>query len=110
MKLLVKILIYFISIVVATYLLSGVVVDSAELAILVAVVFLLLNVTIKPLIKLVTLPINILTLGVFSLIINGFIVMVANWLVPGFTVDSFLTALLFGLIMSVVVFVLEKFD
>jgi putative membrane protein len=71
-------------------------------ALIAAIVIALLNTFIKPLIVLVTLPINILTLGLFTLIINAFIIMLASFLVPGFGVANFLTAVLYSIVLMIV--------
>ena len=55
---------------------------------------------IKPLLQLITLPINILTLGLFSLVINALMLMLAGWIAPGFEVEGFLSALFGSLLLS----------
>lgn len=69
-------------------------------ALLAAIVLALLSVFIKPVLVLLTLPINIVTLGLFSLVINAALVLLADVLVPGFEVANFWWALLFGLVLS----------
>lgn len=71
-------------------------------ALIAAVVLGLLNAFIKPLIVLVTLPINILTLGLFTFVINAVIILIAARFVPGFEVGDFWMALLFGIVLAVV--------
>ena len=60
----------------------------------------LINTFIKPLLQLITLPINILTLGLFSLVINALMLMLAGWIAPGFEVEGFLSALFGSLLLS----------
>lgn len=100
--LLLNLLINTISVFVTAYILKGVVVDNVWVAIVVAIVLGILNLFFKPLLVLLTLPINILTLGLFSLVINAAIVLIASILVSGFYVSSFWWALLFSIVVSMV--------
>lgn len=77
-------------------------------ALLVALVLGLLNVFIKPLFVILTLPINILTLGLFTLVINAVIIMMVSALVPGFKVDGFWNAMLFSIVLSIVMWLINK--
>lgn len=90
-----------LAIIIAAYLIPGVDVTLVG-ALVAAVVIGLINIVIKPLIMLLTLPINVLTLGLFSLVINALLVMLAAAIVPGFAVDGFLSALLFSIVLSLV--------
>lgn len=92
----------FIAIVVAAYLVPGVTHDSLVSLALLAVVLGVINVFFKPVIKLLTLPINIVTLGLFSLIVNALLVMLAAMIVPGFDVADFWAALFFSIVVSLV--------
>ena len=83
-----------------SYLLSGIMIDSFWTAILLAIVLALLNALVKPLLILITFPITILTLGLFLLVINALIVLLAEKILPGFEVRSFWWALLFGVLLS----------
>ncbi len=91
----------------AAYVLKGVHVDSNVTALLVAVVLGLLNSFIKPILIILTIPITLFTLGLFLLVINIIIVKLAANLVPGFTVDGWLSALLFSLVVSFVSSIIE---
>ncbi|TAJ14377.1 phage holin family protein [Patescibacteria group bacterium] len=76
--------------------------DTYYIAGIAAVVLGLLSVTVKPVLSLITLPLNIVTLGLFSLVINaGLILLVAHFL-EGFTVDGFIPALLGGAVVAVI--------
>lgn len=108
MKTLLKWLVYTIVILGAAYNLPGVMVDDFTTALIVALVLGLINAIIKPLVVVLTLPINILTLGLFTLVINALLVMLASAIVPGFSVDGFLAALVFSVILSIVVFIFNK--
>jgi len=94
-------LISALAIVVAAYLLPGVTVDLVG-AIILAVVLGLINTFIKPILFWLTLPINILTLGIFSLIINALLIMLAGYFVPGFSVSGFWSAFFFSILLSLI--------
>lgn len=100
MKLILRILLSALAVVILAKILPGVGVDSYSTAILVAVVLGLLNFIVKPIMIIFTLPITILTLGLFLLIINALIILVADRFITGFTVDSIWWALLFSLLLS----------
>ena len=103
-----KLLINTVAALVAAYLLSGVHINSVTTALLVAVVLALLNTFIKPILVILTIPISVLTLGLFLLVINVLIIKWTASLVDGFTVDNWLWALLFGLVVSIVSSILES--
>ncbi|MDN3690565.1 phage holin family protein [Cyclobacterium jeungdonense] len=84
------------------YLLPGIVVDDWITGVIIAALLALLNLTIKPILIFLTIPITILTLGLFLLVINALLVMLAAALIQGFTVDNFWWALLFSLVLSLV--------
>jgi putative membrane protein len=88
-------------ILIASYLVQGVSVTLVS-ALIAAVVLGALNLFVRPILMVLTLPINILTLGLFSLVINAFLVLLASYVVPGFKVASFTTALLFALVLAVI--------
>src|SRR6266498_716819 len=90
------------------HVLSGVHIDTFWTAIVFAVVLAILNIFIKPLIILLTLPVTILTLGLFLFIINALVVLLASKFVHGIAIASFGWALLFSLILSLVGSVLDK--
>jgi putative membrane protein len=83
-------------------LLPGIGIDSLTTTVIVAVVLGILNTFVKPILVVLTLPINILTFWLFTFVINAVLVMIADWIVPGFTVDGFLWALAFSLVLSLV--------
>lgn len=100
MKTLIKIFFTTVFVLVLAHFMPGVYVDSFQSALLVAVVLGLLNIFIKPLLVIFTLPATILTFGLFLLIINGIIVMICDYLLEGFRVATFWQALLFSLVLS----------
>jgi len=100
MKVILKILLSALAVVILAYLLPGVHVASPSSAIIVAVVLALLRLVLKPILVIFTLPITIVTLGLFLLVINAFIIMLADNLIEGFAVSGFWIALLFSLLLS----------
>ncbi|MFO7824796.1 MAG: phage holin family protein [Cyclobacterium sp.] len=84
------------------YLLPGIVVDDWITGVIIAALLALLNITIKPILIFLTIPITIVTLGLFLLVINALLVLIAASIVSGFTVDNFWWALLFSLVLSLV--------
>lgn len=91
-----------IAVFVTAYVLPGIHLDSFWTAMVVAVVLGLVNAIIRPILLLITLPINILTLGLFTFVIMGGLVMLVSSIVPGFVVDSFWWAVAFALILMFV--------
>jgi len=89
-------------------ILSGITVRSFGAAMIVAVVLGLINVFIKPLLVLLTIPTVVLTLGLFMLVINALMLMLAAWLVDGFAVSSFWWAVLGSLIISLVAWLMSS--
>ncbi|UZR94162.1 phage holin family protein [Chondrinema litorale] len=102
MKILFRFIISAVAIMLAAFLLEnyGVSVRSFGTAIIVAIVMSLLNAFIKPILVFFTLPITILTLGLFLLVINAFIIYFASGLVGGFFVEGLWSAFLFSLVYS----------
>jgi len=101
MKLFLHWLIAAIAIGIAAYLVPGVEVTVPG-AVIAAVVLGALNLLIRPILLVLTLPITILTLGLFSLVINALLVMLATLIVPGFVVTGFWSAFLFAIVLAVV--------
>jgi len=108
MRILIKWLVMAASILAAAYFIPGVTVDGLKTALILAVVLGLINLIIKPILILVTLPVNILTLGLFTFVINALLILLASSIVKGFEVNGFLTALFFGIILSAINFILSK--
>ena len=100
MKIIFKILLSAIIVVILANILSGVSVSNFTSAIFVALVLGILRVTVKPILILFTLPVTILTFGLFLLVINAIIILLASYFVSGFEVNGFWTALLFSLLLS----------
>lgn len=105
--LLLKWLIYTLAIIISAYILPGVGVDGVFAALVAALILGLINTFIRPLIIILTLPINILTLGLLTLVINALLIMLADAIVPGLMIENFWWAILFGLILSIIHWVLK---
>lgn len=102
MQLITYLLVNAFAIFVAAQVLSGVHVDSFWTAIVVAIFLGIVNTIIKPILVFLTLPITILTLGLFTFVINALLVLLVTKIVPGFHVDGFWWALLFSLVIAVI--------
>lgn len=87
---------------IASHLLSGLSFDSPTKLLIAALVLGVVNALVRPIAFILTLPLTILTLGLFLLVLNAGMVALVAWLVPGFQVDGFWTALLAALIVSLV--------
>jgi len=85
-----------------SYILDGISIDTFWTAIMVAIVLAILNAIIKPILIILTLPITLLTLGLFLFVINALIILIAGRLITGFIDDGFWWALLFSLLLSLV--------
>lgn len=107
MGILIKLLLGSIAVIITSYLLPGVTVVNFGSALIVAAVLALLNATLKPLLIILTIPVTVVTLGLFLLVINGAIILLADALVPGFLVDGFFWALMFSLIMALLMYIFE---
>lgn len=91
----------------AAMITPGVTISSFWSAIVVALVLTLLNVFVKPILQFISIPVTLLTLGLFLFVINAVIILLASYLVGTFHVDGFWAALLYSIIFSVISFILE---
>lgn len=83
------------------YIVPGVRVADFTTSLVVALVLGIINAFLKPILLILTLPINLLSLGLFTFVINALLILLVSKIVPGFVVDGFLTALVFGVILSI---------
>ncbi len=97
-----KLLGNLIAILFVAYGFQGIQVNRFRDALLGAIILGIINISIKPIIILVTLPFNIISLGVFTLVINAFMLKFVAWFIPGFIVTGFLTAFFGALTISVI--------
>ncbi len=95
------------SILIAAKLITGVAVTGVWAALWLAVFLAVINLVIKPLLILITLPINILTLGLFTFVINALLVWFSSTIIKGFEVAGFFPALFFSIVLSVVSYLLN---
>ena len=109
MGLLVRWLILTAAIMVASYLIQGIEVNGFFSAFFAAAILGVLNVFFRPILLILTLPINILTLGFFTFIINAVLLKMASGVISGFVVHGFWSAVFGGLIISVVSWLLNSF-
>ena len=102
MNIFIQWLISAIAIIITAYILPGVAISGIVTALVVAVILGAINAVLKPILVVLTLPINILTLGLFTLVINAALVMLASAIVPGFVVYGFWWALLFAVVLGII--------
>ena len=86
----------------AAYVLPGVHVTNLTAALIAALVIGIFNAILKPILIILTLPITILTLGLFTFVINALLIMLADQIVSGFSVDGFFWALVLGLVLTII--------
>jgi len=102
MKLLTRLLVTALAAMLTAYLLPGVHLDGFITALILAVVLALLNLLVKPILVILTLPVTLFTLGLFLLVINAIIILLASRLIDGFQVNGFFWALIFSLVLTLI--------
>ena len=102
MKFLTQLIISALAVIITSLILPGVQIDSPLTGVIVAAVLAVLNAIIKPILIILTIPITVITLGLFLLVINAALILLASYLVNGFNVQGFWTALFFSIILSLV--------
>ncbi len=110
MKILLHWLIAAVAILITAYVLPGVHLSGFVAALILAVVLGVINAFLRPILVALTLPISIVTLGLFVLVINGLLVLLAAAIVPGFAVDNIWWAIIFGVVLALISAVLESFE
>jgi len=110
MKFLLSLLINGFIIYFAGKLLGGVVVESYFTAIIAAIFIGIINFFVKPILTILTLPLTILTLGLFLLVINGISILLASSIVPGFFVAGMGPAIMFSIILAIANIILASMD
>ncbi len=108
MGLIVRLLLSTLAVIIGAYLIPGVSVDSIVTALIVAVVLGILNAIVKPILIILTIPVTVLTLGLFLLVINVIIIYIADSLIPGFAVAGFFSALIFSVVLAVIGWILNS--
>lgn len=105
-----RILITAVLVMLISHFMKGVHVTNFSTSIIVAIVLGLLNIFVKPILILFTLPVTIFTLGLFLLVINAILILFCSQIVGGFSVDSFWTALLFSIVLSILQSIMYGFS
>ena len=92
---------FALALIFTAWVIPGIEVSSFLSAMFACVIIALINTFVKPVLQLVTLPINFLTVGLFSYVLNALLLMLAGWITPGLEVDGFLSALLGSIVLSI---------
>lgn len=108
MKIIAKWFVSALAILLAAYLVPGIAVASFYTALIVAVLLGVANLVLKPILVILTLPISIITLGLFTIVINGFLFWFVGTIVKGFFVSGFMAALLGALVVSMANYLGDK--
>ena len=109
MNFLARLVVSALAVIVTSMILPGVHVDNAITAVIVAAVLAFLNAIVKPVLVILTIPITVFTMGIFLLVINACMILLAAKIVDGFKVDGFWIALIFSLVLSLVTSVFDGF-
>ncbi len=107
-KMIIKWVFFALALMLTAWLIPGISVSSIWAAMFACVIIAIINIFIKPVIMLLTLPVNIVTIGLFTLVINALLFMLAGWIAPGLAVDGFLSALFGSVIFSVLSLIVSK--
>ena len=107
MGLLLALVLNALALVVTAYIVPGFRVNDFVSAMLTAIVIGLINTFIKPILSFLTAPINMLTLGLFTFVVNAIVLYLASLVVPGFKIDGVLAAILGAVVLSVVAVVIS---
>ncbi len=107
MKLLISFIANAISLLVVTYIVPGVTINDLRTLAIAAIIVGLVNTFIRPIIKLVSLPITLMTFGLFAIVINAAMFGLAAWLIPGFEVDGIIPAFLGAIVMSIASIIID---
>lgn len=108
MKLILHWIILSVAIFATTFIVSDITINPIWVVLIVGACLTLFNMFIKPIIKILTLPINILTLGLFSLVINGAVFWYLGTFIKGFTIETFKAAFIGALLVSIINWILSK--
>lgn len=100
LNLIIRFLLSGVAVMAIAYFLPGVHVADYQTALLVALVLAIVNIIIRPLLVVLTIPLTIITLGLFLLVINALMILLVDYLIAGFHVSGFLQALIFSVILS----------
>jgi putative membrane protein len=107
MRFLVRLVLNGLAIIIAAWLLPGIHISSSLSALLAGVILGFVNAIVRPVLFFLTLPLTLLTLGLFIFVLNALCFGLTAWLVPGFSVDGFFSAVFGALLVSVVSWILN---
>lgn len=107
MKLIIKLIITAVVAMLLGHFLEGIHFDAFVTALAFAIFLSFLNVTVKPILKIIGLPFNLMTLGLFSLVINAVVVLIAEHFINGMQIDGFWWALIFSICLSVITSIIQ---
>ena len=110
MSLIIRWLLNAVVILLVAYIVPGFHVVNFFTALIIAVVLAVINITLKPLLIVLTLPVTILTLGLFIFVINGFVLWFTSTIIKGFTIDSFMSAFVAALLMSLIHYFINRLE
>ncbi len=102
MNLIIRLLVTAVVAFFLTKILSGVHFDGFSTAIVFAIVLGILNLIVSPVLKILGLPLTIITLGLFSLVINALVILIADYFIDGMTIDGFWWAFIFSIALSLI--------
>jgi len=102
MYMILKWILFALAVMFTAWIVPGISVAGLGSALIVVVIMALINIFIRPLLVFITLPINFLTLGLFTFVINALLLMLAGYIAPGFQVEGFMSALIGSLILSLI--------
>jgi putative membrane protein len=108
MHLLISLLLNAVALIITSKIVPGIVVEDFGIAVLAAIIIGLVNTFIRPLLLILTAPINLLTLGLFTFVINALMLYLASLIVPGFVVDGAWAAILGAIVLSIVSTILSS--
>ena len=107
--LLIRWLVITVAILLASTILSGIHVASLTTAIIAAAILGIMNTFLRPVLLILTLPLTLLTLGIFAFVLNAFMLLLVAYFVPGFEIDGFFWAFMGALIISIVSWIANRF-
>jgi putative membrane protein len=108
MNFILRLLVNGLAVLITAYLIPGIQIDQPGWAIVVAAVLVLMNTIVRPIMIILTLPITLFTFGLFLLVINALVVMLAAKVIPHFHVESFWSALGFSIVVAIIQSIFEN--
>jgi putative membrane protein len=106
----IQLLINALAFYITAYLIPGMFISGWQTLLVVSIIWGILTLVLKPVLVILTLPINILTLGLFTFVINAILLLIMSSIVPGFRISGFGTALLAAIVLAIVNGFLSSFE